>query len=63
VLGSGTCGNGGCLAELWANAAEPPPPLAPGDVVTMTVEGLGTISNRVVAGREPVLLPRARSRR
>jgi 2-keto-4-pentenoate hydratase/2-oxohepta-3-ene-1,7-dioic acid hydratase in catechol pathway len=62
VLGSGTCGNGGCLAELWATAAEPPPPLAPGDVVTMTVEGIGTISNTVVAGHAPVPLPRARTR-
>jgi 2-keto-4-pentenoate hydratase/2-oxohepta-3-ene-1,7-dioic acid hydratase in catechol pathway len=62
VLGSGTCGNGGCLAELWATAAEPPPPLGPGDVVTMTVEGIGTISNTVVAGHDPVALPRARTR-
>lgn len=62
VLGSGTCGNGGCLAELWATAAHPPPPLQPGDVVTMTVEGIGTISNTVVAGRDPVPIPRARRR-
>ena len=34
VLGSGTCGNGGCLAELWGRRGEPdPPPLQPGDVV------------------------------
>jgi 2-keto-4-pentenoate hydratase/2-oxohepta-3-ene-1,7-dioic acid hydratase in catechol pathway len=62
VLGSGTCGNGGCLAELWATAERPPPALVPGDVVTMTVEGIGTIRNTVVAGRDPVLLPRARAR-
>ncbi|MGI5127948.1 fumarylacetoacetate hydrolase family protein [Pseudonocardia sp. CA-107938] len=62
VLGSGTCGNGGCLAELWATAEQPPPALRPGDVVTMTVEGIGTIRNTVVAGRDPVLLPRARAR-
>ena len=62
VLGSGTCGNGGCLAELWATAVDPPPPLAPGDVVEMTVEGIGTIRNTVVAGRVPVALSRARQR-
>jgi 2-keto-4-pentenoate hydratase/2-oxohepta-3-ene-1,7-dioic acid hydratase in catechol pathway len=51
VLGSGTCGNGGCLAELWGTRGEAaPPPLRPGDVVEMTVEGIGTIRNRVVEG-------------
>ncbi|MFD0689659.1 fumarylacetoacetate hydrolase family protein [Actinomadura fibrosa] len=51
VIGSGTCGNGGCLAELWGRRGElDPPPLQPGDVVEMTVEGIGTIRNRVVAG-------------
>jgi 2-keto-4-pentenoate hydratase/2-oxohepta-3-ene-1,7-dioic acid hydratase in catechol pathway len=59
VLGSGTCG-GGCLAELWGRAGRrAPPPLAAEDVVTMHVEGIGTISNRVVAGRDPVPVPRA----
>jgi 2-keto-4-pentenoate hydratase/2-oxohepta-3-ene-1,7-dioic acid hydratase in catechol pathway len=63
VLGSGTCGNGGCLGELWGRSGEQsPPPLSPGDVVTMSVQGLGTISNRVVAGVEPVPIPRARTR-
>ena len=34
VLGSGTCGNGGCLAELWGRSGKSdPPPLRPGDVV------------------------------
>jgi 2-keto-4-pentenoate hydratase/2-oxohepta-3-ene-1,7-dioic acid hydratase in catechol pathway len=51
VLGSGTCGNGGCLAELWGRRGKlDPPPLGPGDVVEMTVEGIGTIRNRVVDG-------------
>ncbi|WP_370964471.1 fumarylacetoacetate hydrolase family protein [Amycolatopsis sp. cg9] len=51
VLGSGTCGNGGCLAELWGRRGEEqPPPLQPGDVVEMTVEGVGTIRNTVVPG-------------
>jgi 2-keto-4-pentenoate hydratase/2-oxohepta-3-ene-1,7-dioic acid hydratase in catechol pathway len=49
VLGSGTVGNGGCLAELWGhNGALDPPPLQPGDVVTLTVEGIGSVTNRVV---------------
>jgi 2-keto-4-pentenoate hydratase/2-oxohepta-3-ene-1,7-dioic acid hydratase in catechol pathway len=65
VLGSGTCGNGGCLAELWGRRGElTPPPLQPGDVVEMTVEGIGSIRNRVVPGRDlpPVAPARSRSR-
>jgi 2-keto-4-pentenoate hydratase/2-oxohepta-3-ene-1,7-dioic acid hydratase in catechol pathway len=53
VIGSGTCGSG-CLGELWGrNGALDPPPLAPGDEVTMAVEGIGTISNRIIAGAAP----------
>ncbi|MET8763505.1 fumarylacetoacetate hydrolase family protein [Lentzea sp. NPDC004782] len=65
VLGSGTCGNGGCLAELWGRRGEQDPPaLRPGDVVEMTVEGIGTIRNRVVPGIElpPVRAARPRTR-
>jgi 2-keto-4-pentenoate hydratase/2-oxohepta-3-ene-1,7-dioic acid hydratase in catechol pathway len=63
VLGSGTCGNGGCLGELWGlRDTLDPPPLRPGDVVTMTVEGIGTISNRVVAGVDLPPVPAARPR-
>ena len=62
VLGSGTCGSG-CLAELWGRSGRrEPPPLAPGDLVTMTVDGLGTISNRVVAGGPAQPVPVARRR-
>jgi 2-keto-4-pentenoate hydratase/2-oxohepta-3-ene-1,7-dioic acid hydratase in catechol pathway len=63
VLGSGTCGNGGCLAELWGRRGRPdPPPLRPGDVVEMTVEGIGTIRNHVVPGLQLPPIRRARRR-
>ncbi|MZF86062.1 fumarylacetoacetate hydrolase family protein [Streptomyces sp. SID5643] len=63
VLGSGTCGNGGCLAELWGVRGEQsPPPLKPGDTVTLTVEGIGSVSNTVVAGPAPLTVPVARRR-
>ena len=63
VLGSGTCGNG-CLLELWGRRGrETLPPLGPGDVVSLYVEGIGALTNTVVAGAEPHVLPRARSGR
>ena len=63
LLGSGTCGNGGCLAELWGrNGTQTPPPLRPGDVVTLTVEALGTLRSTIVPGVEPVPVPLARHR-
>ena len=50
VLGSGTTGNGGCLAELWGrNGRTDPPPLQDGDIVTIEVESLGRLSNRVTS--------------
>jgi 2-keto-4-pentenoate hydratase/2-oxohepta-3-ene-1,7-dioic acid hydratase in catechol pathway len=62
VLGSGTCGNG-CLAELWnRRGTQNPEPLRVGDLVTMTVEGIGTIRNRVVAGGPLHAVPRATPR-
>ncbi len=62
VLGSGTCGFG-CLAELWGrNGKLEPRPLAPGDEVTLSVEGIGTLTNRIVAGVEPLPVPKARAR-
>jgi 2-keto-4-pentenoate hydratase/2-oxohepta-3-ene-1,7-dioic acid hydratase in catechol pathway len=63
VLGSGTCGNGGCLAELWGrNGRQTPPPLRLGDVVTLTVQGIGSLSSTVLPGVRPVPVPRARHR-
>lgn len=63
VLGSGTCGNGGCLAELWGLRGErTPPPLRPGDTVTLTVEGIGTLTSTVVAGAAPHPLSAGRRR-
>ncbi|WP_030938162.1 fumarylacetoacetate hydrolase family protein [Streptomyces sp. NRRL S-646] len=63
VLGSGTCGNGGCLAELWGvRGRQDPPPLKPGDTVTLTVEGIGTVSNTVVPGADPRPVPAGRRR-
>ncbi|GAA4894230.1 fumarylacetoacetate hydrolase family protein [Actinomycetospora straminea] len=64
VLGSGTCGHGGCLGELWGRGTsrDERPPLAPGSEVTLTVEGIGTLTSRVVPGTDPVPIPGARSR-
>jgi 2-keto-4-pentenoate hydratase/2-oxohepta-3-ene-1,7-dioic acid hydratase in catechol pathway len=63
VLGSGTCGNGGCLAELWGvRGKQDPPPLKPGDTVTLTVEGIGSVANTVVPGSDPLPVPVARRR-
>jgi 2-keto-4-pentenoate hydratase/2-oxohepta-3-ene-1,7-dioic acid hydratase in catechol pathway len=63
VLGSGTVGNGGCLAELWGRNGRPePPPLRDGDIVTLTVEGIGSLTNRVVSGQVNRELPAVRRR-
>jgi 2-keto-4-pentenoate hydratase/2-oxohepta-3-ene-1,7-dioic acid hydratase in catechol pathway len=58
VIGSGTCGSG-CIAELRGRGQELPW-LTPGDEITISVEGIGRISNRIVEGVEPVPVPRAR---
>lgn len=68
VLGSGTVGNGGCLGELWGrNGGLTPPPLQPGDVVAMTVEGIGelvgTVGDYVPAPVIPPARRRSRGRR
>ncbi len=61
VLGSGTCG-GGCLLELWGRNGSfaEPPPLQAGDEVALTVEGIGTLTNRLVASDPLIELPPAR---
>jgi 2-keto-4-pentenoate hydratase/2-oxohepta-3-ene-1,7-dioic acid hydratase in catechol pathway len=63
VLGSGTTGNGGCLAELWGRRGElSPPPLVEGDVVRMVVEGIGELVGSVGAPVPAPDLPSARVR-
>ena len=60
LLASGTC-HRGCLTEIWGRAGERvPPPLVPGDVVTLDVEGIGTVSNRVVDPAPCPPIPAAR---
>jgi 2-keto-4-pentenoate hydratase/2-oxohepta-3-ene-1,7-dioic acid hydratase in catechol pathway len=50
VIGSGTCGTG-CILELsLVHGTDRYPWLQPGDVVELSVERLGTLRNRVVAG-------------
>jgi 2-keto-4-pentenoate hydratase/2-oxohepta-3-ene-1,7-dioic acid hydratase in catechol pathway len=62
LIGVGTCGSG-CLAELWGrNGRHDPPPLKAGDVVTLTAEGIGTLTNTVVEGPPPIAIPRAARR-
>jgi 2-keto-4-pentenoate hydratase/2-oxohepta-3-ene-1,7-dioic acid hydratase in catechol pathway len=63
VLGSGTVGNGGCLAELWGrNGSQEPPALRDGDLVTLTVEGIGSLSNRVATAAPAPTIPAVRRR-
>ena len=55
VIGSGTCGTG-CILELsLVHGHDQYPWLRPGDVVELSVEQLGSLRNRVVAG--PPLRP------
>lgn len=61
VLGSGTAGNGGCLAELWGLGLTPAP-LAPGDNVVLAVEGIGALHGTVGTPVPPVAIPPARTR-
>lgn len=48
VIASGTA-HSGSMAEQWSkNKSQTPPALEPGDIVEMTVTGLGTIRNQIV---------------
>ena len=48
LLASGTTGGGGCLAELWGRSGtRTPPPLEPGDEVSIEVEGIGVLAAAV----------------
>ncbi|MEV6362207.1 fumarylacetoacetate hydrolase family protein [Nocardia asteroides] len=50
VIGSGTCGTG-CINELArTHSPQEYPFLREGDVVTASIEGLGVLENRIVAG-------------
>ncbi|MDI9953615.1 fumarylacetoacetate hydrolase family protein [Rhodococcus sp. IEGM 1305] len=64
ILGSGTVGNGGCLAEQWGRRGrQDPPPLHPGDIVTLLVEGIGTLTNTIGTPAAPApILPAPRRR-
>jgi 2-keto-4-pentenoate hydratase/2-oxohepta-3-ene-1,7-dioic acid hydratase in catechol pathway len=56
VFGSGTVGRG-CVLELSAvHSAAEYPWLAPGDEVSLSIERLGTLTNRIVAGPGPIPL-------
>jgi 2-keto-4-pentenoate hydratase/2-oxohepta-3-ene-1,7-dioic acid hydratase in catechol pathway len=60
LFGSGTC-HRGCLTEIWGRAGErTPPPLEPGDVVALEVEGLGVVRNKVVEAVPCPPVPAAR---
>ena len=63
VLASGTCASGS-LAESWGrHGSLTPPPLVAGDVVEMSIERLGTLTNRVVPATDHVApVPPARRR-
>jgi 2-keto-4-pentenoate hydratase/2-oxohepta-3-ene-1,7-dioic acid hydratase in catechol pathway len=53
ILGSGTCGSG-CLAEIWGRRGlDARAPLTPGDVVTISVAGLGRQRCQVISSDPP----------
>lgn len=60
VIGSGTCGSGALIEVRARRGVEQHPWLKAGDVVELTATGIGTLTNRVVSGVDPIRLPAAR---
>lgn len=60
ILGSGTAG-AGCLAELWGRGVDLAA-LKSGDVVTLEIEGIGSVSNEIGDAPKVPEIPRARNR-
>ena len=60
VIGSGTCGSGALIEIRARRGPEHYPWLVPGDTVSLTVQGIGTLTNTVTTGVEPIPLPPAR---
>jgi fumarylacetoacetate (FAA) hydrolase len=57
IIGSGTVG-GGCLLEINGTRKRENPEarerwLQPGDLITLEIDGLGRLENRIVASRDP----------
>jgi len=49
------------LLEMWGRfGRDGYPALKPGDTVTLNAQGIGMLTNRVVAGVDPIPLPEAR---
>ena len=53
VIGSGTVGTG-CFLELNGSKVTHDQWLRPGDVVSLTIDGLGTLTNTIVEGPTPI---------
>lgn len=53
LLGSGTVGTGCILEQSLTHGSDKYPWLVPGDVVSLEIDAIGTLANRVVAGPEP----------
>jgi 2-keto-4-pentenoate hydratase/2-oxohepta-3-ene-1,7-dioic acid hydratase in catechol pathway len=60
VIGSGTCGSGSLIELRGRRGADLYPWLTPGDTVSLSVQGIGTLTNTVTNGVEPIPLPVAR---
>ena len=60
VIGSGTCGSGALIEVRARRGADDYPWLKPGDQIDLTVQGIGTLSNKIVSGVDPVRLSPAR---